>query len=111
MVQCVFNASLGLLVAPEEDKNWTGTFILDRFVLLLLILRQIYGSEISDLWFIPDETIKGYSGTDYIKKVYFCQLLLKSKSWSSPSSHSESSRQKLALCPSATLVPFRLNRS
>lgn len=58
MVRCVFNASLGLLVAPEEDKNWTGTFILDRFVLLLLILRQIYRSEISDLWFIPDETMQ-----------------------------------------------------
>lgn len=31
--------------------------------------------------------------------------------WFSPSSHSESSRQKLALCPSATLVPFKVNRS
>lgn len=28
-----------------------------------------------------------------------------------PSSHSESSRQKLALCPSATLVPLLLSRS
>lgn len=57
MVRCVFNASLGLLVAPEEGQKLDRIIYL-RFVLLLLILRQIYGSEISDLWFIPDETMQ-----------------------------------------------------